>query len=351
MTTITEKDFKKLEVAHEFGQLSEFHGRDIEIYKSIDYKNTALYFTEVEDSDRRNALAFFELIKFGGDGDHQVYIRFPNTDYFVEMDGGGHGSGRGNMITASGKNAWETKYKQSFKVMYHSPQLLLMIGDFEFNFMQKIAGYDKGNPFNANYPQVTSMNADEIERVLRMKYLKLPESVRVIEYVFKTKDEKPKYFIADYPAYNFKYDNHRLRMIQEDVVTDLVIDKFVRYKDGGTTIITTKDGNKLFAPQTMFPTEDKLIPKWNDIELVEVEDEAERNYVIEPLKMNLAPSREDKDEPRFNEKELQMAFDDAVEITGNKHSGDAKLWLKYPTYKDWRDKKFKLRHVDDERFQ
>ncbi len=83
---------------------------------------------------------------------------------------------------------------------------------------------------------------------------------------------------------------------------------------------------------------------------MEVEDEAERNNIVELLKIDLAPSREDKDEPIFNEKELQMAFDDAVEITDSKHSGDANLWRKYPTYKDWRDKKFKMRHIDDERF-
>lgn len=355
-TAIAGEDFKKLEVEKEFGQLSEFHGRDIEVYRSANPKNTALYFVETERDDRKDVSAFFELIKFGDDGDHHVYIRFPNTDYFVEMVGGGHGSGRGTMITASGQNVWETKYKMDFKVMYHSPQLLLMIGDVlpEYNFMEKIAGYDKGNPFNANYPQVTSVNMNEVERVLSMKYLKLPSSVRVMEYIFKTKEEKPRYFCTDYPAYNFNYDNHRLRVIEGDVITDLVIDKFVRYRDGGTTIITTKDGHKLFSPQTMFPVEGELTPKWDDIELVAVEDEAERGRIIGLLKIDLAPSREDKNEPRYNEKELQMAFDDAVEITESRLSTDTtkwSLWRKYPTYKDWKKKKFMLRHVDDERFQ
>lgn len=62
---------------------------------------------------------------------------------------------------------------------------------------------------------------------------------------------QPVYFVVDYPAYNFQYTNHRFRVIIGDNVEELPIKDFVRYRDGGTTIITVvRKGKeyKFFSP-------------------------------------------------------------------------------------------------------
>lgn len=290
-----------MNVEKQFSKLSQFKQRDVELFRSSDQNETAIYFTDVEYDDREKAKAYFEILRFGLDGgDHQLYVRFPNTDYFVEMIGGGFGSGRGDMKQASGKNVWEDKHKTPFTIYSHKDNLIFLIGraDWtpEFNFMTKVASYDKGNPFNNPYPNETFVNYSEIEKVLSMKYLKIPESIRRIEYCYKTKDTTPKYFVIDYPAYNFKYDNHRFFVVKNGITHEFKIKNFVRYRDGGTTIITVVDNNgnehKFYSPISL-PTK-TLCEKWDEIELMET-TENEKEELAKLLNLNLEIDIKDED--------------------------------------------------------
>ena len=295
-----------------FGELSQFltQKRDVELFRSSDLNNTAIYFTEVDNDKRKDAKAYFELLRFGLDGgDHQTYIRFPNTDYFVEMIGGGMGSGRGDMKQADGKNVWADANDSIFNIYSHGNNLILLIGDLlpEFNFMTKIASYDKGNKFNRPYPNETFVNYEEIEKALSMQFLKIPESIRKIEYLFKTKDSK-KYFVVDYPAYNFNYSNQRFRVVENDFmviekskVIEYPIKNFVRYRDGGTTIITITNENgtehELFSPQQMFNDGKNLVPKFDDTELVRIEKDADEwQSIVKLLKIELEPVEKDEND-------------------------------------------------------
>lgn len=282
-----------MKIEKQFCDLSQFKQRDVELFRSSDQNETAIYFTEVEYEQRKKAKAFFEILRFGLDGgDHQLYIRFPNTDYFIEMIGGGFGSGRGDMKTATGKNIWEDKHKAPITIYSHNNDLILLIGRMdwtpEFNFMTRVARYDKGNPFNSPYPNETFINFKEIEKALSMKYLKIPESIRKIEYCYKTKEGTPKFFVVDYPACNFKYDNHRFFVIENEVVKEFTIKNFVRYRDGGTTIITVIDENgiehKFFSPTSL--PEKTLCEKWDEIELVEATKE-EKSKLTELLNLDI----------------------------------------------------------------
>lgn len=282
-----------MSVEKQFCELSQFKQRDVELFRSSDQNETAIYFTDVDYEQRETAKAYFEILRFGLEGgDHQLYVRFPNTDYFVEMIEGGFGSGRGDMKTATGKNVWEDKHKAPFTIYSHKDNLIYLIGRIdwtpEFNFMIRVASYDKGNPFNHPYPNETFVNYDEIKKALSMKYLKIPESIRRIEYCYKTKDATPKYFVVDYPAYNFKYDNHRFFVIENEIVKEFAIKNFVRYRDGGTTIITVTDENKnehkLFSP-TSLPKK-VLCEKWDEIELVEATKE-EKSKLSELLNLDI----------------------------------------------------------------
>lgn len=285
----------------QFGELSQFLKRDVELFRSSDLNNTAIYFTNVEDEDRETAKAFFEVLKFElRGGDHQLYIRFPNTDYFVEMVDGGFGSGRGNMTKAIGENPWEdNKYDKPLTVYTFDKNLMIIFGreDWgrEFEFMSKVASYDKGNPYNHPYPNETFFNYKEIEEALKLKFLKIPEDIRNIEYCYKTTEEVPTFFVVDHPKYNFKYDNHRFRSITGNKISEYQIKNFQRFRDGGTTIITVTDSlnidHEFFSP-TSLPKK-VLCEKWDDIELVEASDE-EKQIIIDMLNLKVIPNEMDK---------------------------------------------------------
>lgn len=286
-----------LKLTKNFGELSEFTGRQVELFRSSDPHNTAIYFTEVEDKDRETAKAFFELLRFDIEGgEHQIYIRFPNADYFIEMHEGGWGSAHGDMKNAKGENIFaEHSYEIPFTIYSHNLDLLLVIagGIPQFNFMKKVAELYNGNPFDGCRDKFQS-NMPEIEAALKLKYLKLPEDIRNIEYLFKTSDSSnPTYFVVDYPAFNFQYTNHRFRVVQGDVVKEYKIIDFQRFKDGGTTIITVVDENniehKFFSP-TRFP-EKVLCEKWDDTELTSVA-EFEKEKIIKQLQIQLMPKIE-----------------------------------------------------------
>jgi len=282
-----------MNIEKQFGELSQFKKRDVELFRSSDLNETAIYFTEVEYENRKDAKAFFELLRFElNGGEQQIYIRFPNTNYFVEMVGGGFGSAHGDMMQSLGKNVWDDQDK-SFSIYSHGQNLILILGAMDgipkFNFMTKVSEYDKGNPYNHPHPNEAFVNFGEIEKALAMQYVKIPQSIRKIAYLYKTKDISPKFFVVDFPAYSFKYRTHRFRVIENnEEVKEYVVKNFARYRDGGTTIITVLDesGNehKFFSP-TSLPTK-TLVEKWDDIELIEVTSD-EKQKIVEFLKLEL----------------------------------------------------------------
>jgi uncharacterized protein YrzB (UPF0473 family) len=209
------------------------------------------------------------------------------------MFGGGLGSSMGDMMSSSGFNIWENKYKSQFMLYSHNNDLLFLIGIkfSEFNFMKRVASYNKGNKFSTPYPNETYNNYSDIEKALSMKYLPLPENIRNFSYCCKTKDVNPKYFIIDYPAYNFKYTNHRFLMIENEILKELKIKNFLRCKDGGTTkiIVIDEDGNEhvFFSPTPLSQTQKHK--KYDDIELIDA-TEVEKIKLLKILNMDLINS-------------------------------------------------------------
>lgn len=283
-----------------FGELSEFKGRDVELFRSSDQHETAIYFTEDEDKHQKDSKAYFELLRFElTGGDHQIYIRFSNTDYFVEMIDAGFGSGRGDMMVASGKDVWKDVNKSPLTIYSHNNDLLLIMGrtDWlsEFNFMKRVAKYDKGNKYNRPYPNETFINYWEIENTLKMKYLKIPQNIRKVEYCFKTMDQTPKYILIEYPAHNFHYDNHNFYIIENNIAKEYKIKKFERYRDGGTTYITIVDEHekefKLYSPT---PFDKTLKPTFDEKEIIECTKEEEKE-LINLLQIELEPETEQEE--------------------------------------------------------
>ena len=63
----------------------------VELYRSCDPNTTAIYFTKVEDSKRETAQAWFYVafVSFINGQGLKMFIRYPDSDYFIEIFGGG----------------------------------------------------------------------------------------------------------------------------------------------------------------------------------------------------------------------------------------------------------------------
>ncbi len=274
----------------QFGNLSDFKGRDVELFRSSDQHNTAVYFMDLPREQKDTAKAYFELLRFRyGEGDHEIYLRFPNTDHFIEILGGGCGSSHGNMQKANGKNIW-AEYDKPFTMCSQGNNMVVFFGKIEFalnfNFMEKVASFSKGSEYQKPYPNEVYTNKEEIEQTLSMPYLKLPESVRKIHYCYNTKDSQ-KYFLVDTPAYNFKYENHRYFVVENGEYEQLNITGFGRARDGGTTnmvLVDSKNNEHKFYSPSYFRQE--LSATFDEIELIDVTD-AERQYLVRLLGIEL----------------------------------------------------------------
>ena len=267
-----------------FKPLSAFKNRDVELFRSIDPNNTAIYFTDVPSEKRSSAKAYFELLRFGYESGENslVYIKYPNTNYFIECHDFASGSSRGNMVSNSGQNIWES-YKSELKIHSHDDNLVLLIGKYvtEFNFMKRVASYNKGNRFSKPYPNESFNNYSEIEKALECKYLELPMNIRTISYSYKLKGTE-KYILVDYPAYKFHYTNQRFFLIEENnIPKQLDIINFERYRDGGTTYITVIDseGNShlMYSPTSFNKGK---IATYDELELIETTEEEKQMLLV-----------------------------------------------------------------------
>lgn len=243
-----------------YDNLSVFTGKEIELYRSTDLAGTAIYF-----GGRETQKAFFEIMLIkAGLGETLIFIRYPNTNHFVEMVGGGGGSW-GDIEKRNGTNVWENKYKAPFSLCVHGENMLYFVGkeiECNFNFLKKVASTK------------THLNVDQIEITLSRRYLKIPVSVRKVMYTLKTNEDNPKYILVDYPAYNFKYENIRLFVIDNEGVKELKNVNCVRY---GNTFIIYLDDN---GTEHIFvsPCGDEP-SKLDDINLIATSDNERQNLI------------------------------------------------------------------------
>jgi len=286
-----------------FGNLSEFVNKSVTLYKSSDPKLTSIYFTN--DTNKRENIACFELLVFEYNrGESTHFLKYPNQNHFIELSGTCIGSARGNMTQGLGENVWENfsndpKYRKGkIQIYQHDGNVMLNFDDSEFNFLKIAARKTTGEKSyifkDSSYGQ--NRNIEMIESVLKEKYLKLPENVRGISYMCKTKDMiGVVYFAVDYPAYNFSYDNQRFRVIlSNNDIKELKVTKMERYRDGGTTYIFLLDGNNkehIFFSPSSFVNEEIEPTNFDGIPLINVTDE-ERKELCKVLNILIIPNKE-----------------------------------------------------------
>lgn len=257
------------------------------IYKPFDHsfkeRQVKLYRTVVNNFSGNEQPKSFDILvfdyMFGG---HEVYIKYPNLDYFIEMVGC-TSSMSGDAGELNVKDAWYTgEYKSEIKMYYEDDNMFVNFrpGSLNFSFCKLIH---------------TSLgiikNYDEINNALSKEYLKIPDSVRKIQYAYKSGDVDPTYYIVDASEFNFCYDTCRFFILDSRYnETEYKITNFERYRDGGTTYITISDCDTehiLYAP-TPFA---KNIPStFDNNELVKLtEDEIE--IIIEKLGIETLKNR------------------------------------------------------------
>ena len=172
----------------DFSDFEKFRNRPCELFRSSDMINTKIYFTD-KNKTNDNKDYYFEILYFPYHRDleriNNVFIKYPEHDYFTEMEGGSHGSGRGNMETSSCTNVWnEHDYDKVIKIMKQDDNLILCFGTLEFNFMKRI-GYSDG-----------LFSEIRIDEALDSKFLKLPSNLHKLRYCLKSKEENPFYVIV-----------------------------------------------------------------------------------------------------------------------------------------------------------
>lgn len=260
----------------EFSDFEKFRNRPCELFRSSDTINTKLYFTDKSKTKDDNKDYYFEILYFPYCRDLEridnIFIKYPEDDYFTEMEGGSLASGRGSMNTSSCINVWkEHDFENNIKIMKHDKNLILCFDTFEFNFMKRI-GYTNG-----------LFSEIETEEALDSKYLKLPSNLHELINCLKSNEENPFYVIVYKPKYSNKYDDFEFVTIQNNEVSKFKIQKFKTYLDGGTTIINveSKKGEifRFFSPSGFDKTKS---PNFDDIVLYDV-DEDEKKQILKVL--------------------------------------------------------------------
>ena len=262
----------------EFKPLSDFSNRDVEYYVSADPYNTSVYFGgRDKNADDKSSALYFELIRFGYQGgDNTFYLKYPGQDYFTELQGG-IGSSRGSMGTGSATNPWADKFNDPITLFVHDKYALISFGKYSssFNFLQlKARKINMGSDYLYRHSaEEANFNSHLLIDPMKLNYLQLPNDIKTIAYSYKVVDENT-FIVVDVPVYDFKYETHTLNVFTDGKLETMKIDKFTRFRDGGTTYIEAKDSNgikhTMFSPTSFDKTK---FPSWDNKKLVEIEED------------------------------------------------------------------------------
>lgn len=245
-----------------FKNLSDFKNRNCKLFISED----ALYKVLIFDYNYKH---------------YQVYIKYPKNDYFIEttISSGSSGNGR---YTMSGSDVWR-KIFPDISVYYNKLNMFLDLGTFDFVFLKFSASVDYGNKFNDKSKDPDKINYQDIEKVLKEKYLQLPSNIKNIIFSYKTSDES-KYFVV-YDS-KYCYDAQKFICITLNGVNEYKITNCATCLDGGTTIINVIDQNNI-GHVFHYPTPwSKLPTTWDEERLIENSKE-ETDKLAEILEIDI----------------------------------------------------------------
>jgi len=247
----------------------------VEYFKSIDPRNTSIYFTNNED--KREKEAFIEVLRIKDNKSHSgLFLRLPGELYFTQLYGDGISSSRGNMTSGRAINPWREKHNQEIKFFQHGENLMISLNSMSFNFLKLVGNYGI---------QSIPNTLIELSNILTASYIELPREVRTIEYcvqTISTKDKTPSYLVIENSTYSSRYGDYCVHLLKktekgELLSEQLIVRSFERYRDGGTTIIEMQDksGNpyQFFSPSP-FNKSKNTKATLNDIEVIDLESDS-----------------------------------------------------------------------------
>ena len=257
---VNEKNLAKLKEFKKHS-MSQFADREIKLFRSFDSQLVQKY-----HGNRENP-GWYELIMMNYKyGEPQYLIKYPYTNFFVEIVGGGASiNGVHEHITCShpikdfiDPYYYEDKLShEKLEIFRFGERVMMMVDSFRHDFLDEVLNED----------------------VLDQEYIKIPE-FREIAYAFHS-TELAKYLIVDQSKYNFQYETMRLFFGDvKDGFHILKIEDFARYRDGGTTIFKFSHEGKeyeFFNPSPL--KQDNSPTTLNDMKLVEIPESTKIQFI------------------------------------------------------------------------
>ncbi len=250
----------------------------VEYYRSVDALETVSYFggdtrpSPIKyEAGVERLIGGFEVLIFDYQSSKNIFIKYPTLDHFIELYGGGIGSGRGDMKTGHASNIWEKEpWNYNIQFMRHGQNMFLMLGknSIEFNFLDRIMNFQT----KWRYPLQEMV---EMNYVLNnFKYLSLPTEVVNVRHAYKLVDNPKFQIIITEQAFPQNYVKPNIYTIDStkpgNVINLYTCRSHSVARDGGSTWITTDpiDGNiNNFYRPTPFNTGEDTISTWNDNKL------------------------------------------------------------------------------------
>ena len=267
------------------GDMSEHKGRKVELYRSCNPDIIGRYFA----GDKGPAK--FEVLVFEyHQSKERIFIRYPNSNFFIPIVGG-FGTSRGSMMEGGGEDVIGEiinplirrgkHFVQYIGVNVHETEMFLQFGwnEGEFNFLRRIAAANMAKYDNF----VSGENNDAlIEEALGRKYIKIPD-FRKIEYAFMTVDEN--FILTDRSVHNYQYETLRCWFGNSSGMKEGKIKNFGRARDGGSTkfqvvIEEDKETHDFYSPTPFNP---ELKATWDGKEIIPI-DITRQEELIQVLK-------------------------------------------------------------------
>ena len=243
--------------------MSIFKGREIKHFKSYDPHLTQQYHGHRD----KNEPAVYELVMMNWvHGSPQYLIKYPYTDFFVELPGAG-ASVRGvhqRIVCKNPIGDWVSPYyyqgeldPKEVEILRFGSRVLLTVNKFDHDFLD----------------EVQDTNVTELE------YVKIPD-FRTISYAFYS-TKYGKYLIVDQSEFNFSYEGMRAHWgSSPEKMKEVKIENFARYRDGGTTLFSfTDDGEtyEFFSPSPFDSS--KQYTTLNETVLVKLDENHKKSYM------------------------------------------------------------------------
>lgn len=258
---INDKNLTKLK-AMKRHSMSQFNDREISLYRSYNMDLVKTYHGNRQDP------GFYEILMMNLKwGEPQYLIKFPYTDFFVELsDSGSSINGVHEHITCSnpiGDIIDPYFYKEKL-----DPKKIEI-----YRFGERIM-------VKTNFSRHDFLDQIGDINIIDQEYVKIPD-LREISYAFYS-PRYQKYLIVDHSEFNFQYDS--MRLFFGDLTTGLKITKienFVRYRDGGTTLFEFDyegERYKFHSPTKLRSTE-KIHTTLNDSVIVELDENEKEKFI------------------------------------------------------------------------